>query len=167
MGTPAARVGDQVAHSPPGVLSGASGSPNVSIGGKAAWRGVPQGAVPLVSSARQAADAAIQSAEMATQAAAGRPEYGATKSAELTVKQNAATSNASVVRDSAGGADIHQCSTLLPRPGPAPGPGICADVSTTVLINGAPAARQGDTILEAVGPPNKITGGCQSVQVGP
>jgi hypothetical protein len=29
-----------------------------------------------------------------------------------------------------------------------------------------PAARQGDTILEAIGPPNRIKIGCQSVKIG-
>jgi uncharacterized Zn-binding protein involved in type VI secretion len=35
-----------------------------------------------------------------------------------------------------------------------------------VLINNLPAARMGDTILEAVGPPNKIAMGCPTVIIG-
>jgi len=37
----------------------------------------------------------------------------------------------------------------------------------TVLINGLPACRQGDTIIEAVGPPNKIAMGLPTVIIGP
>jgi uncharacterized Zn-binding protein involved in type VI secretion len=36
----------------------------------------------------------------------------------------------------------------------------------TVSINGLPACRMGDTIVEAVGPPNKITMGCPTVFIG-
>jgi uncharacterized Zn-binding protein involved in type VI secretion len=34
-----------------------------------------------------------------------------------------------------------------------------------VFVNGAPAARQGDTIAEA-GPPNTIAAGCPTVLIG-
>jgi hypothetical protein len=34
------------------------------------------------------------------------------------------------------------------------------------LINNLPTCRQGDTILEAVGPPNKITVGEPTVLIG-
>jgi uncharacterized Zn-binding protein involved in type VI secretion len=37
--------------------------------------------------------------------------------------------------------------------------------SPTVFINNVPAARQGDTIVEA-GPPNTITMGLPTVQIG-
>ena len=37
--------------------------------------------------------------------------------------------------------------------------------SPTVLINGVPAVRQGDTVVEA-GPPNPITAGCPTVLIG-
>ena len=37
--------------------------------------------------------------------------------------------------------------------------GLVIDGSQTVLINGLPACRLGDTVLEAVGRPNKIVGG--------
>jgi uncharacterized Zn-binding protein involved in type VI secretion len=37
--------------------------------------------------------------------------------------------------------------------------------STTVLVGGLPAARQGDTIVEA-GPPNTIVMGCATVMIG-
>src|SRR5262249_45193267 len=40
------------------------------------------------------------------------------------------------------------------------------DGSPTVLINNLPACRMGDTILEAIGPPNKIAMGCPTVMIG-
>ncbi len=38
--------------------------------------------------------------------------------------------------------------------------------SKTVLINNLPACRMGDTVLEAIGPPNKITMGMMTVLIG-
>ena len=46
------------------------------------------------------------------------------------------------------------------------GPGVVIDGSQTVLINGLQACRLGDTILEAVGPPNKIVRGEFTVLIG-
>lgn len=43
--------------------------------------------------------------------------------------------------------------------------GVVAMGSITVLINNLPAARQGDTIVEA-GPPNTIVMGCPTVMIG-
>ncbi|MCI0556076.1 MAG: PAAR domain-containing protein, partial [Anaerolineae bacterium] len=43
--------------------------------------------------------------------------------------------------------------------------GVVAMGSVTVLINNMPAARQGDTIVEA-GPPNTIVVGCPTVLIG-
>jgi uncharacterized Zn-binding protein involved in type VI secretion len=68
------------------------------------------------------------------------------------------------ITSSAGGADIHNCATPLPIP--PHGPGVVIDGSRTVLINGLPACRMGDTIVEALGPPNKITIGCSTVLIG-
>lgn len=62
------------------------------------------------------------------------------------------------------GLDVHVCplaSGMVPHVGGPTQPG-----SDTVFINGFPAARQGDTIVES-GPPNRITGGEPSVQIGP
>jgi len=70
----------------------------------------------------------------------------------------------SLITTSAGGADIHMCSTPLPLP--PHGPGVVIDGSATVLINGLPACVLGNTIVEAVGPPNKITMGCPTVLIG-
>jgi uncharacterized Zn-binding protein involved in type VI secretion len=38
--------------------------------------------------------------------------------------------------------------------------------STTVLIGGLPAARMGDSIVEAAGPPNSIVMGATTVLIG-
>jgi uncharacterized Zn-binding protein involved in type VI secretion len=62
------------------------------------------------------------------------------------------------------GADIHMCTT--PYPVPPHGPGVVIDGSKTVLINNLPAARQEDTVLEAIGGSNKITQGCLTVKIG-
>jgi uncharacterized Zn-binding protein involved in type VI secretion len=70
----------------------------------------------------------------------------------------------SMITSMAGGADVHTCATPLPIP--PHGPGVVIDGSQTVLINGLQACRMGDTILEAVGPPNKIAKGEFTVLIG-
>lgn len=60
-------------------------------------------------------------------------------------------------------ADLHVCpliTVLVPHVG---GPVLMG--STTVLINGLPAARMGDVIVE-VGPPNTIAIGAPTVIIG-
>lgn len=59
--------------------------------------------------------------------------------------------------------DVHVCP-LSDGAKPHVG-GVVSVGSTKVFINGFPAARQGDTIVEA-GPPNSITSGCLNVQIG-
>lgn len=59
--------------------------------------------------------------------------------------------------------DVHTCP-LTSGPVPHVG-GTVAVGSTSVLINKLPAARLGDTIVEA-GPPNTIVGGCPTVLIG-
>lgn len=164
MEKPAARVFDPVAHPLPSILTGGPGSKDVMIEGLPAWRGVPIAAAASIQAAKQISDTAIQAAEAATLAAAGTPGAPAAKATEETVKASAAASMSTTISGSAMGADIHQCATLLPLP--PHGPGVVIDGSQTVLINGLPACRQGDTIVEAVGPPNKITGGCLTVVIG-
>jgi len=44
--------------------------------------------------------------------------------------------------------------------------GVVAKGSLTVRINGMPAAREGDVITEAAGPPNRIVKGCLNVSIG-
>jgi uncharacterized Zn-binding protein involved in type VI secretion len=155
---------DPVVHPLPGVLTPGPGSPNVLIGGKPAWRGVPAAAAAALSSAKASSDATIQAAEAATLAAAGTPGAPAAKAAEEATKAAAASAMGSTISGMAGGADIHACTTPLPLP--PHGPGVVIDGSPTVLINGLPACRQGDTILEAVGPPDKILMGLPTVIIG-
>ena len=98
-------------------------------------------------------------------AAAGTPGAPAAYAAEQATKTaTAASLGASIsalaagsVTPSGGMPDIHMC--LTPSPVPPHGPGVVIDGSPTVLINGLPACRQGDTILEPLGPPDKIVKG--------
>jgi uncharacterized Zn-binding protein involved in type VI secretion len=115
-------------------------------------------------SAKQASDAVIKTAEAATVAAAGTPGAPAAKAAEEAAKAAAAAQMGSMITSMAGGADIHSCATPLPLP--PHGPGVVIDGSQTVLINGLQAGRMGDTVLEAVGPPNKIIKGEMTVLIG-
>ncbi|MEH1856362.1 MAG: PAAR domain-containing protein [Nostoc sp.] len=164
MGKPAARITDNVAHPFPPVLTGGPGSPNVLIGSLPAWRGVLAAAVPALQSAKTASDTAIQVAEAATLAAAGTPGLPAALAAEQTTKATSAATMGSAIAAAAAGADIHNCTTPLPLP--PHGPGVVIDGSQTVLINNLPASRMGDTVLEALGPPNKIIKGDFTVLIG-
>lgn len=161
---PAARLGDPVAHPLPPVLTGGPTAITVIIGFKPAWRGVGAAAAAMLQSAKQVSDTAIKTAEAATLAAAGTPGAPAAKTAEEGAKSAAAISMGNTISGAAGGADIHTCATPLPIP--PHGPGVVITPSKTVLIANMPAARQGDTILEAVGPPNSITMGCPTVLIG-
>lgn len=163
-GKPVARITDNVAHPLPPVLTPGPGSPTVLIGFLPAWRGVLAAAVPALQAAKQVSDMAIKTAEAATMAAAGTPGLPAAKAAEETVKATAASTMGSMITSAAAGADIHMCATPLPIP--PHGPGVVIDGSTTVMINNLPACRMGDTILEAVGPPNKIVKGEMTVLIG-
>lgn len=60
-------------------------------------------------------------------------------------------------------ADAHVCP-LFDGPKPHVG-GVVAVGSTTVMINGLFAARQGDLVVEA-GPPNAILAGAPTVLIG-
>ena len=148
----------------PLILTGGPGSPNVTIGFKPAWRGVRAAVAAGLQTAKKVSDQAIQTAEAATLAAAGTPGAPAAKAAEEATKASCAASMGSMITSSAGGADIHNCSTPLPTP--PHGPGVVIDGSKTVTINFLPASRQGDSLLEAVGPPDKITLGYPTVLIG-
>jgi uncharacterized Zn-binding protein involved in type VI secretion len=160
----AARLGDPVSHPAPPVLTAGPGSLNVIIGFKPAWRGVLKAAAAALQAAKKVSDQAIKTAEAATLAAAGTPGAPAAKAAEEATKSTAAASMGSAITGAAAGADIHTCSTPLPIP--PHGPGVVIDGSATVTINFLPACRKGDTVLEAVGPPNKITMGEPTVLIG-
>ena len=160
----AARLTDPVVHPLPPVLTGGPGSPNVLIGYLPAWRGMPLAAAAALQAAKQVADAAVQAAEAATLAAAGTPGAPAAYAAEQALKASTAASMGSAIAAAAGGADLHSCTT--PSPVPPHGPGVVIDGSATVFINGLPACTQGDTILEPLGPLNKIAMGCPTVNIG-
>jgi len=162
-GKPAARLTDPTAHMMTPLAPG-PGSLNVMIGFLPAWRGVPLAAAGALQAAKTASEVRIKAAEAATLAAAGTPGAPAAKAAEETLKAAEATAMASTITSMAGGADIHMCP--MPLPIPPHGPGVVIDGSTTVMINNLPACRVGDTILEAIGPPNKIAMGCMQVLIG-
>jgi uncharacterized Zn-binding protein involved in type VI secretion len=158
-------VTDTTAHPLPPLLGPGPGSMNVLIGSLPAWRGVPAAIAAGLQAAKQVSDAAITAAEAATLAAAGTPGLPAAKAAEETVKAAAAAAMGAAITSAAGGgADIHACATPLPIP--PHGPGVVIDGSQTVLINNLQACRLGDTILEAVGPPNKVVRGEPTVIIG-
>ncbi len=164
MSKPAARITDAVAHPLPPVLTGGPGSLNVLIGNLPAWRGIPLASAAAILAAKAVSETAIKAAEAATKAAAATPALPAAKIAEQAAKAAAAASMSTTIVSSAGGADIHNCATPLPVP--PHGPGVVINGSRTVLINGLPACRLGDRIVEAVGPPNKILAGCATVLIG-
>lgn len=167
---PAARTGDNVSHPLPPVLSPGPGSSNVIIGMKPAWRGIPAAAAAGLQAAKQASDTAVQVAVAASNAAVG-PALPVAKAAEQTLKGSMLASLSSTISSlaaapspSGGFPDIHVCT--VPSPVPPHGPGVVIDGSKTVMINGLPACRQGDTVLEPLGPPNKIAMGCTTVIIG-
>lgn len=161
---PAARITDNVVHPLPPVLTPGPGSLNVMIGFLPAWRGIPLAAVAGLQAAKASADAAIKTAEAATVAAAGTPGAPAAYAAEQAAKAAALASMTGAISAASGGADIHACTTPLPVP--PHGPGVVITGSATVMINNLPASRMGDTILEAIGPPNTIVKGEMTVIIG-
>jgi uncharacterized Zn-binding protein involved in type VI secretion len=164
MGKPAARITDPVSHPLPPVLTGGPGSLNVLIGGLPAWRGIPLASVGPLMAAKTASDTAIKTAEAATLASAGTPAAPGVYATEQTLKTQQAAQMASMISSAGGMADKHLCTT--PSPVPPHGPGVVITGSPTVLINGLPACRQGDTILEPLGPPNTIAMGLMTVLIG-
>jgi uncharacterized Zn-binding protein involved in type VI secretion len=136
----------------------------VIIGGLPAWRGINPAAAAALQAAKAISDAVIKTAEAATVAAAGTPGLPAVKAAEELAKSTAAAAMGSMISGAAAGTDIHACITPLPIP--PHGPGVVITPSATVMIANQPAARMGDTILEAVGPPNTITKGEPTVMIG-
>jgi uncharacterized Zn-binding protein involved in type VI secretion len=160
---PAARVTDTVAHPLPPVLSPGPGSVNVMIGFLPAWRGIPLAAAAALQAAKATADTTVQAAVAATAAATG-PAMPAAYAAEQATKTAVLSSMSSAITSAAAGADIHMCAT--PSPVPPHGPGVVINGSATVMINNLPACRLGDTIMEALGPPNSITKGEPTVIIG-
>lgn len=162
---PAARTTDNVLHPLPPVLTIGPGSMNVLIGFLPAWRGIPLALAGALQAAKTVSDTAIQVAEAATLAAAGTPAAPAALAAEQATKAASSAAMSSAISAAAGGgSDIHTCATPLPIP--PHGPGVVIDGSATVQTNFLPQCRLGDTVLEALGPPNKIVKGEFTVIVG-
>jgi uncharacterized Zn-binding protein involved in type VI secretion len=161
----AARTGDPVLHPIPPVLGVGPGSPNVLIGNRPAWRAMPLAAASNLQSAKKESNKAMAEAKALNLAAAGTPAAPAAKTNKERVEteQEIAMTQA-ILQAAAGGTDIHTCSTPLPLP--PHGPGVVVNGSKTVLINGLPASRAGDRLLEAMGPPNVIVNGCPTVLIG-
>jgi uncharacterized Zn-binding protein involved in type VI secretion len=121
--------------------------------------------VPALQAAAQATQTAIQTAEGTTAAAAGTPGAPAAMAAQQLLEATLLLSmSEAIISAAACGADIHMCAT--PFPLPPHGPGVVINGSTTVMIDFLPACRMGDTILEAIGPPNQIAMGCPTVTIG-
>lgn len=176
---PAARIADQVAHPAPSVLVPGPPAITVQIGYLPAWKGIPTAMGPGLQAAQQASQATLQALEntavaleASAAAAAGTPAAPAAVAAATAARTAAeaakaaalATMGAAISAAAAGGASIHVCTTLWPTP--PHGPGVVVDGSSTVLIENMPACRQGDTIVEAIGPTNKIVRGCSTVIIG-
>jgi uncharacterized Zn-binding protein involved in type VI secretion len=158
-GRPAARIGDPVAHPSPEVLTPGLGSPNVFIGKKPAWRGVGGAQGGQLQKDKSASDNVIQKAELANKASGGALQT------ELDDIKDEQQKEMSAKIMALAGVDKHICATLVPPPIPH-GPGVITDGSKTVMINGMPACRQGDTVTEAIGPPNKVLEGLPTVLIG-
>ena len=164
---PAARIFDNVLHLLPGVLIPGPPSLDVFIGMLPAWKGLPLAGAGALMAAKAASDVRVTAAQAATVAAAGTPGLPAAKAAEELVKAaEAAQMAASFFPHPAAPPFTPACvPRLIPLP-PPHGPGVVIDGSPTVLINGLPACRMGDTILEAFGPPDKIIRGEITVIIG-
>jgi len=173
---PAVRVTDSTAHGMP--LSPGPGSMNVIIGFLPAWRAVPASLATGLQAAQKAGDTAVKVAEAATKASSGTPAQPAAIAAETTAKATATTAFATAISaaqsasagltamSGMGTPDIHICGIPTP-PVPAPhGPGVVLQGSATVMINGLPATRVGDKVVEALGGPDPIVAGEFSVIIG-
>ncbi len=159
---PAARITDSVVHPLPPVLTGGPTAITVIIGFLPAWRGVGGGVASAIAAASQSARTAIETAEAATKAAGTTPAAPGLLATEQALKTSLLAANSASIMSS--GTDIHVCAT--PSPIPPHGPGVVTTPSKTVMIANMPAARMGDTITEAIGPPNKIAKGEPTVIIG-
>jgi uncharacterized Zn-binding protein involved in type VI secretion len=177
---PAARLGDPTMHGTP--LAPGPGSPNVMIGMKPAWRGVPAAAAQVLQAAKKASDKVLGVLAQATvTAAAAVPPVAlpAAQAAEVAGRAAALGALTGAINGAAAAppADKHMCAMpfaaappdMAPSPcppGPPHGPGVVIDGSQTVQINFLPACRQGDHVLEALGPLDPIAMGEPTVIIG-
>jgi len=173
----AVRVTDSTAHGFP--LNPGPGSTNVIIGWLPAWRAVPAALAAGLQAMQQGFDKAATVAESATKAASGTPGQPAALAAEAAVKAAAVSAFSAAISAAQGASagltamsgngtpDIHSC--MMPRltaPGCFHGPGVVLQGSTTVMINGLPATRVGDKVVEALGGPDNILTGELTVNIG-
>jgi uncharacterized Zn-binding protein involved in type VI secretion len=164
---PAARITDPVLHPLPPILTGGPTAVTVIIGFLPAWRGIGAAIASGLSNGKIESEKNIKKAELATEAAKKTGNPTAISAAELNekkVKFEEQAKMAATILAAAAMTDIHNCATFPPLP--IHGPGVVIKPSQTVLIAGQPAARQGDEILEAIGPPNFISMGCPTVIIG-
>ena len=149
VGKPAARLGDTTAHGNP--LGPGTCSPNVWIGRKPAWRGLSPAMVQQLLKTFQ------EVLERAAEVVASPSEVVRT---ERLKKMNETVAKMLSIMASA---DKHACAViklLIPD-----GQGVVINGSSTVLINGLPACRMGDTILETTSV-NTIAAGEPTVWIG-
>ena len=127
-------------------------------------RGIPAAAAAGLQAAKKASDTVVDTAENAAKAASATPGGPAARAAAELAKAGALAAMSSAITAAAGGADIHTCATPLPIP--PHGPGVIIDGSKTVQVNYLPACREKDSILEALGPINKVAKGLATVIIG-
>ena len=160
MGKLAARLGDMTAHGSP--LQPGLGSNNVLIGGKPAWRGISAAQAAQLANLFKQGTENIAKAQLKATAAKGTPGAAAAELNHINTIKESAANMAKLMASFA--ADQHLCpvvSVVIPH-----GSGVVINGSSTVLINGLPACRQGDTIQEttaintiALGEPTVLIGG--------
>ena len=164
---PAARIFDPVVHPLPPVLTGGPTAVTVIIGFRPAWRGLGGAAAAGLSQGKVESEKKIKKAELKTAAAKLTGNPTAISAAELNekkVKFEEQAKMAATILAAAAMTDIHNCATFPPLP--IHGPGVVVKPSKTVIARGMPAARMGDEILEAIGPPNYIAMGEPTVLIG-
>lgn len=164
---PAARITDPVLHPLPPVLTGGPTAVTVIIGFLPAWRGIGAAAAAGLSNGKIESEKNIKKAELVTEAAkkVGNPvAITAAEVNEKKVKFEEQAKMAATILAAAAMTDIHNCVTFPPLP--IHGPGVVIKPSKTVIVRGMPAARMGDEILEAIGPPNFVMMGCPTVLIG-
>jgi uncharacterized Zn-binding protein involved in type VI secretion len=101
----------------------------------------------------------------ATAAAAPGGQPGADLAYTMGIQSAAAAAASSTFSALGGMADLHNC----PMPAGAAGlhgPGVVTRGSKSVRVNGPPAARQEDKVVEACGGADPIILGCGSVNIG-
>ncbi|MHC5611295.1 MAG: PAAR domain-containing protein [Nostoc sp.] len=158
-GKPAARVGDITAHGSP--LSIGPGSMNVIIGKKLAWRGISAAQAAMLAQTFTKGMEDIGKAQLKMTAASGTPAAPAAAKNLAKTIADAVENMAKLMASFA--TDIHTCpivKVVVPD-----GVGVVIDGSQTVLINGLPACRMGDTIQETTSI-NKIAAGEFTVIIG-